>query len=953
MIHRKHRSAFIRLLPRPFFGFSIAVLVAGLLLSSAGIMATTPAFAGDPPPVPEDIKLDPLVDAVETSVYFDWGTADYLHYRWKKILEDVSQAEEYYRPVSSDEGFGTSRYTVEHLDSNKIYQFSFKTRNEYGSSEWSPWKRVTTYSGVPSAPQLTSQTTDVGSMKVSWSEPAGNGSSLKGYDLEWREDPKWTDVTGWTNPIGSGWWGPYNNAYILNSWGDDEYAEAYIVDGGFKTRVYFFDDDSSVVSPFLHTRLEDAKRWAENVIFDHDAGWAYSADIGSGWWGPYNDAYILNSWGDDRYAEVYIGNGKFKTKVYFFDDDSSVVSPFAYTRLEDAQRWAESVISDYYAGRQTARFGQAKLNGTSYKITGLGSGARYSVRVGARGSYDSSNGGAVSTIGDWSVPKEAATPKVVPDAPGAPTLVPRGESIRVSWSPAADNGSKVLGYTILAKKTSQEWADAKTWSLDSVEYYDLGKGLSAQGVVPLTEYQVQIQAHNAYGDGPFSPVSTTTTLSGVPDKPKPPVLTPSRESMVVQWGCPATGEPTWDCPSLNGGGSPVEIRYKKYGSNWDSGNSLRVVVGNFRWTISDLERFQKYAVQVRYVGNYGKSEWSDRAFVTTLDGIPDPPGSIELEPYHLSGIKVYWASSEEHGAPVNFYELQSKTVNQSWDDAVTYQVTEMLNGTWTGWPNPLLYGEEYMFRLRAQSDYGYSDWSETHTATTNSGIPDAPDAPVLETPAVDQIDVTWQQPNLNDGGYYNTSPKFFSGSTIQWKTDDGSWDLASEMQLTEGTTTSLQGLTRNTTYQVRVRASTTIGDGPWSEVSTLSTLSGIPGKMDPPSVTASGSPGESSVGWTALPELNGTLLEDLGFDIRWTDVEGEWDPVKVYPLPYLPDRSWTLVPLPAEPFGGPLLPNTTYWWQIRAVNVLVPGTDPYYPHWGGVSAEGEWSDSTIHVTPSW
>ena len=141
-------------------------------------------------------------------------------------------------------------------------------------------------------------------------------------------------------------------------------------------------------------------------------------------------------------------------------------------------------------------------NPSSYTITGLQNGVSYTVEVAHKArSYESPFDGSFTYYSgsDWA---SASAVAGAPVPPGAPALLPAGESIGVSWAaPDNNNGSVVTGYGVQYRKSSETaWTDSG----------HSGAGLSARiaGLEASAEYLVRVRAQNARGWSNWSAAAT-------------------------------------------------------------------------------------------------------------------------------------------------------------------------------------------------------------------------------------------------------------------------------------------------------------------------------------------------------------------------------------------------------------------------------------------------------------
>ena len=115
-------------------------------------------------------------------------------------------------------------------------------------------------------------------------------------------------------------------------------------------------------------------------------------------------------------------------------------------------------------------------------------------------------------------------------------------------------------------------------------------------------------------------------------------------------------------------------------------------------------------------------------------------------------------------------------------------------------------------RVRARNSDGWGNWSVVSTGTP-LGTPEAPTG-LSSVSGNSQLDISWSAPG-NNGGYaisdYDIQYRALTGQT--W----GSWtDWQESTVSTSASTTINSGIVNDTTYQVRVRAVNSAGDGDWS-----------------------------------------------------------------------------------------------------------------------------------------
>ena len=217
--------------------------------------------------------------------------------------------------------------------------------------------------------------------------------------------------------------------------------------------------------------------------------------------------------------------------------------------------------------------------------------------------------------------------QVAPGPPATPNLTAGIEQLTVSWFPPSSVGTHVItAYDIQYRQGA-----SGPWALVS-DVWETGDGDLEHTISSLmadVEYQAQVRAVSAAGDGAWSATGTgTPQAETVPDAPTGLMLTPGSGSFTAEWTAPADdGNDTIIAYDLRyrigtGGWTTVE-------DVWETGD------GALDATISNLDPGIEYEVQVRAVNTIGtgNGEWSDSATVTTDAIAPDAPTILSLTPW--------------------------------------------------------------------------------------------------------------------------------------------------------------------------------------------------------------------------------------------------------------------------------------------------------------------------------
>lgn len=253
---------------------------------------------------------------------------------------------------------------------------------------------------------------------------------------------------------------------------------------------------------------------------------------------------------------------------------------------------------------------------------------------------------------------------------------------------------------------------------------------------------------------------------------------------------------TWQDNSADEGGFVVE---RKEGSGAFQ-DVVSLDAGVTTYTDNKVDPEKTYTYRIKAVKGDASSE-SNEMTVTTMAA----PTGLTATAVSATQINLSWTDASNHE---DKYHVERKTSGGSYivlgevsDN--TYQDTEISPGV------------TYYYRVRAINGSGFSAYSNEVNATAI--LPQPPAAPTgLTASAVTQNKVTlsWQD-NSNNETRFKIERRVSGGNFTQIATVDANV-----------TTFENTGLTANTEYQYRVRASNDAGDSAYSNVVTVSTYQG-------------------------------------------------------------------------------------------------------------------------------
>ncbi|MFD4958769.1 Ig-like domain-containing protein [Microbacterium sp. NPDC058389] len=411
-----------------------------------------------------------------------------------------------------------------------------------------------------------------------------------------------------------------------------------------------------------------------------------------------------------------------------------------------------------------------------------------------------------------------------PATPGTPIVSSvQDRTVVLSWTPPADNGAEITGYTVTS--TTAKYTKSCTSTTCTLD-----------GLTNNVKYNFTVVATNRVGDSDPSAPSAEARPDARPDTPQAPTLTFGDASLTVTWVTPPTP------------GSPVQSFNLQISPAPLSGVALKKgVTGNSTvWT--GLENGMSYQVQVQAVNLAPEpSSWSPWSLEEVPAKAPEPPAAPTTNRLTPVGdqaqLEVLWAQPTTNGAAISAYQvqvLQGNTVTNTLDVPAgsLRQVINLATST-----------TDYTFQVRAQNKAGWGDWSAASAARRAFVAPDAPTDVRATTPSGDNlVHVTYTAGDGNGA----------SGSELQYQY---SVDGGNSWQAFNGST--IAGLTNGKSYNVTLRAYTSMDAVRYDGAASAASNAATPyGPVKTPSATAKTSGTSIVYEWTA-PAENGRAITQM------------------------------------------------------------------------------------------
>nr|XP_060642877.1 protein sidekick-1 isoform X2 [Anolis sagrei ordinatus] len=449
-------------------------------------------------------------------------------------------------------------------------------------------------------------------------------------------------------------------------------------------------------------------------------------------------------------------------------------------------------------------------------------------------------------------------------APGSVTVRTASEtSLWVRWVPLPDtqyNGNpESVGYRI------------KYWSVDtpsSVLTKAISDRLERENTIEdleeWTEYELQIQAFNAIGAGPWSEVVRGRTRESVPSAPPENVSAEAVSStqILLTWAAVPEAE-------QNGLILGYKILFKT--KDTESKLSHQVVRGNHTLSVllGGLRKYVLYEIQVLAFTRIGDGVPSSPPIIErTKDDAPGPPVRLVFPEVRLMSVRIVWQPPEEPNGIILGYQIAYRLATSNPNKFTTVEVGSTVRQFVA---TDLLPESAYIFRASAKTRQGWGEPLEATVITTEKRERPAPPRELK----VPQSEVTSRSLQLHwVPGSDGSSPiRYF---TVQTKElPDGDWKTYSSSISHEATSCTIDRLNPFTSYKLRLKATNDIGDSNFgAETEAVTTLQDVPG--EPPS-SVSVIPHTTSsvlVQWQPpkAESLNGLLL---GYRIYYRELEYE------------------------------------------------------------------------------
>uniref|UniRef100_A0A3Q0RRF8 protein-tyrosine-phosphatase n=1 Tax=Amphilophus citrinellus TaxID=61819 RepID=A0A3Q0RRF8_AMPCI len=275
----------------------------------------------------------------------------------------------------------------------------------------------------------------------------------------------------------------------------------------------------------------------------------------------------------------------------------------------------------------------------------------------------------------------------------------------------------------------------------------------------------------------------------------------------------------------------------------------------------------------------------------TVKSLPKPPGTPVVTETTATSVTITWDSGNPD--PVTYYIIQYRAKSPDSKYETVDDITTTRYSIGGLYPNT-----EYEIRVSAVNTIGQGPPSEPVETRTGEQAPASPPRNIkAQILPQNTMMVQWEEPEEPNGQ--------IKGYRVYYTKDDSqpmsNWWIHN---VQDSLITTIQSLTPQETYTIRVLAFTSVGDGPFSEPIHVKVLQGVPGQ---PSKFQVGAVSDTSIQLTWEPAYEKEGI--ISYELRYMEV-GHGTQVRI---------SKTFGPTMSYVVEG-LRPNTEYRFSLAAIS---------------------------------
>ncbi|NXL33971.1 PTPRD phosphatase, partial [Glaucidium brasilianum] len=439
---------------------------------------------------------------------------------------------------------------------------------------------------------------------------------------------------------------------------------------------------------------------------------------------------------------------------------------------------------------------------TSYRLQGLRPNSLYLFRLAAR---------SPQGLGASTAEISARTMQSKPSAPpqDISCTSPSSTSILVSWKPPPvekQNGI-ITEYSI--KYIGIDGEDVKPHEILGISS-DTTQYLLEQ-LEKWTEYRISVTAHTDVGPGPESLAVLIRTDEDVPSGPprKVEVEAVNSTAVKVSWRSPV---PNKQHGQIRG----YQVHYVRMENGEPKGQPMLkdIMLADAQWEyddttehemiISGLQPETTYSFTVTAYTTKGDGARSKPKLVSTTGAVPGKPRLV------ISHTQMNTALIQWHPPVDTFGPLQGYRLKFGRKDVDTFTTMEFSEKEDHFTATDIHKGASYVFRLSARNKVGFGEEMVKEISVPEEVPSGFPQNLHSESSTSTSVQLTWQLPPLAERNGIITK------YTILYRDINVAYQPIELPVVPADTTMTLSGLKPDTTYDVKVRAHTSKGPGPYS-----------------------------------------------------------------------------------------------------------------------------------------
>uniref|UniRef100_A0A8B9ILF3 Receptor-type tyrosine-protein phosphatase S n=1 Tax=Anser cygnoides TaxID=8845 RepID=A0A8B9ILF3_ANSCY len=433
---------------------------------------------------------------------------------------------------------------------------------------------------------------------------------------------------------------------------------------------------------------------------------------------------------------------------------------------------------------------------TSYRLQGLKPNSLYLFRLAAR---------SPQGLGASTAEISARTMQSKPSAPpqDISCTSPSSTSILVSWKPPPvekQNGN-ITEYSI--KYIGIDGEDVKPHEIlgissDSTQYL-------LEQLEKWTEYRISVTAHTDVGPGPESLAVLIRTDEDVPSGPprKVEVEAVNSTAVKVSWRSPV---PNKQHGQIRG----YQVHYVRMENGEPKGQPMLkdIMLADAQVTremiISGLQPETTYSFTVTAYTTKGDGARSKPKLVSTTGAVPGKPRLV------ISHTQMNTALIQWHPPVDTFGPLQGYRLKFGRKDVDTFTTMEFSDKEDHFTATDIHKGASYVFRLSARNKVGFGEEMVKEISVPEEVPSGFPQNLHSESSTSTSVQLTWQMPLLAERNGIITK------YTVLYRDINVAYQPVELPVVPADTSMTLSGLKPDTTYDVKVRAHTSKGPGPYS-----------------------------------------------------------------------------------------------------------------------------------------